>query len=383
MTRMDDIKARDLFSGELIAANSDDTVSDAINLMRRYTISEVPVVRNGKVVGIISNDTFVRKRHIPLSAKLDFVMGAPPWLDQEDSVVDAAAMLISSGYRGVPVTNEGGEYVGLISRTDIMKRVPDMEELKGITVNEIMTPDPMTIGVHQTLDEARSLMKGLDVKTLPVVDPQGRVSGMIGIGDIIKGTQKPTSHQTDGELSGMSDSAIGNLEVRTLMVDKPITISPDAGIQEAARKMADNDVSTLVVLEGDEIVGIISQIDLIGLIASYREVDQAYVQITGLEADSWTFDAMHDSIHKYLQRFGQVVRPRIMDVHVVPHKKEGHQTNYSLKVRLQTDKAMFYARNHDWNIIAALDGAFETMWRHIKKEKEKHLEVVKEASRGR
>jgi CBS domain-containing protein/ribosome-associated translation inhibitor RaiA len=318
-----------------------------------------------------------------LSAKLDFVMGAPPWLDAEDSVVDAATAMMASGYRGVPVTSEGGEYVGFISRTDIIRNIPHMEELEGITVNEILTPWPMTIGVHETLKEARSMMKGLDVKTLPVVDTQGILVGMIGIGDIIKKTQKPTSHETLGEVSGLSDSAAENLEVRTLMVEKPITASPEETLTDAARKMADHDVSTLVVLDADEIVGIISQIDLIELIASYQEVDQAYVQITGLEADSWTFDAMHDSIHKYLKRFGQVVSPRIMDVHVVPHKQEGQQTKYSLKLRLQTDKAMFYARNHDWNIIAALDGAFETMWRHIKKEKEKHLEVVKEASRAR
>jgi CBS domain-containing protein/ribosome-associated translation inhibitor RaiA len=257
-----------------------------------------------------------------------------------------------------------------------------MEDLKGMAVGEIMTPDPSTIKEHETMEQARVMMWRMDVRVLPVVDQVGRLSGMIGIKDIVKLSLNPPATETRGEFIGEKDADVEDLEVRSLMVEPPITTSPDEDLQEAARKISENDISALVVLEDGEIKGILTQIDLIELIASLREVDQAYVQITGLEEGLDVIWAMHGSIQKYLQLFGQIIRPRVMNVHVVPYHRGGRETKYSLKLRLQTDKGMFFAKNHGWNLVQVLDEALETLRREVVHEKEKRLERVKEASRG-
>lgn len=385
MVRMGELKVKDMMAEDMITANSEDTVSDAIALMKRHDISEIPVLYEWKVVGMVSDETFIKKRHLPLSAKLKYVIGTPPTVSEEDSVVDACVMLLSSGYRGIPVISDKGVYVGFISRSDIVRKIPEMEELDGMKVEEIMSPDPSTVQEHETVGDALVLMNRMDERALPVVDESGRLSGMIGIKDIVKGpTLKPPTTETWGERVGEKEHDVENLEVKSLMVEPPITTSPDEAIQEAARKMAKNDISALVALEGEEIKGVITQFDLIEFIASLGEVEQAYVQITGLQEDIDVVYSMHDSIRKYLQLFGRIIRPSLMSIQVVHHRKRGgHETKYSLRLRLQTDKGMFYARNHGWDIMKTLDEALETLRREIIQEKERRIERIKVASRSR
>lgn len=385
MVRLGELKVRDVMTENMITASPKDTVSDAIALMKRHNISEIPVLHERKVVGMVSDETFIKKRHLPLSAKLEYVIGTPPTVSGEDSVMGACVMLLSSGYRGIPVISDKGVYAGFISRSDIVRKIPEMEELEGMKVEEIMSPDPSTIQEHETVGDALGLMNRMDERALPVVDGSGRLSGMIGIKDIVKGpTLKPPTRETQGERVGEKERDVENLEVKSLMAEPPITTSPDEAIQDAARKMAKNDISALVALEGEEIKGVITQFDLIEFIASLEEVEQAYVQITGLAEDIDVVYSMHDSIRKYLQLFGRIIKPSVMSIQVIHHRKRGgHETKYGLRLRLQTDKGMFYARNHGWDIMKTLDEALETLRREIIQEKEKRIERIKVASRSR
>ncbi len=385
MVRLGELKVRDVMTEDIITASSEDTVSDAIALMKRHDISEIPVLSERKVVGMVSDETFIKKRHMPLSAKLKYVIGTPPTVSEEDSIVDACVMLLSSGYRGIPVISDKGLYTGFISRSDIVRTIPETEDLEGMKVEEIMSPDPSTIQEHETVGDATVLMDSMDERVLPVVDESGRLFGMIGIKDIVKGPAlKPPTTETWGERVGEKDRDVENLEVKSLMVEPPITTSPDEAIQEAAKKMAENNISALVALEGEEIKGVITQFDLIEFIASLGEVEQAYVQITGLAEDIDVVYSMHDSIRKYLQLFGRIIKPSVMSIQVIHHRKKGgHETKYGLRLRLQTDKGMFYARNHGWDIMKTLDEALETLRREIIQEKERRIERIKVASRSR
>lgn len=61
MARVEDYKAKDIMSKNFISAKPKDTVSDIIGLMKKYDVAEIPVLKNSKIVGIVSEDTFVKK----------------------------------------------------------------------------------------------------------------------------------------------------------------------------------------------------------------------------------------------------------------------------------------------------------------------------------
>lgn len=375
MAGIDDIKARDVMTKELITARSDQTVSDAIGIMKKHNISEVLIAEDkAGVVGIVTDDTFIRRRHLPLSTKLEHVMSKPPAVKEDDSVVDVCEMLLSSALRGIPVKNNRGDYVGFIARTDITRAIPDIEDLDKIYVKDVMTPNPTTIQERDTVSKAKNIMRSLDERVVPVMDDYGKLSGMIGLVDIINETFKPMEREARGERSGEKESPGRDMEVKSIMIDNPITTSPNEGIIEAAKKMSNNDISTLVAIDEGDVKGIITQVDMIETIASFRESDHVYVQISGLEEEPETFDVMYDIMQKYLKKFANVVKPLVLNVHVVSHQKEGEETKYSVRLRLQTDHGMFYTKEFDWNIMKALDAGLESMRRQVFKEKEMRVD---------
>jgi CBS domain-containing protein/heme-degrading monooxygenase HmoA len=115
-------------------------------------------------------------------------------------------------------------------------------------VRDVMTPDPETVEVGTDVATVARLMRQLNVGVVPVM-AQGQLAGII----------------TDRDLAlGMADRAVKPSEVRVgdLMTDAPRMISPDAGVDEAARIMAEYQVRRLPVVDGHRLVGILSLGDL-------------------------------------------------------------------------------------------------------------------------
>ena len=374
MANIEDFQVKGIMSEKLPHAEPSDTVSDAIGLMRKHDLEEIPVVQDDQIIGVLSDTMFIERRNLSFSTKLKHVIHRGPSIDEEDSLVEASEMLLSSDYRGVPVTSKSGEYVGFLSRNNITDIIPKLEELKQTTVKEFMTPSPATIQDDENIGKARAMMKRYDVRVLPVVDNHGTLRGMVGIQDILENVAKPVTRQEKGIRTGERDSPYRNIEVRSIMSEPPITTDPNSKIHDAANKMIKNNISTLVATKDNEIKGVLTQYDLIEMITSFREEEQVYVQISGLEEGPEVYDQMYDIIQRYLKKMKQVVKPLVLNVHVVTHQKEGNQRKYSVRLRLSTDHGMLYAKEFDWNMMKALDLALENLKKRIFQEKEKRLE---------
>lgn len=147
-----------------------------------------------------------------------------------------------------------------------------------ITARDIMTPDPVTISPDAGVTEAAKIMADLNVGALPVT-VDGKLVGLVTEGDLIMQDVKleyPTYLQLlDGFI--MYPPAYARFEselkkavaasVKDVMSSKPVTVSPDASLEDVATLLADEDVSRLPVLEGDALIGIVSKHDIVRAIA--------------------------------------------------------------------------------------------------------------------
>jgi CBS domain-containing protein len=62
----------------------------------------------------------------------------------------------------------------------------DLKKALGATVEEVMTPKPITCGPDDTMERAATLMHDKEISRLPVIDDDGRLVGLISRGDIIR-----------------------------------------------------------------------------------------------------------------------------------------------------------------------------------------------------
>ncbi|HVQ17730.1 MAG TPA: CBS domain-containing protein [Actinomycetes bacterium] len=117
------------------------------------------------------------------------------------------------------------------------------------TAREIMTTNAECARTDETLADAARKMRDLDVGALPICGEDDRLQGMVTDRDIVV---RCVAEGTDPTSTPVSELAEG----------KPVTIGADDPIDEALRTMIEHGVRRLPVIDGDRLVGMVSQADV-------------------------------------------------------------------------------------------------------------------------
>lgn len=112
-------------------------------------------------------------------------------------------------------------------------------------ISEVMTAAPQTIGSDQRLDIALAMMRGLEIRHLPVLE-EGRLVGMISDGDV----PETTDHALNGRVSER-------------MSPGPYTVTCDTSLDEVAQTFARLKCDVVVVIDPERhVLGVFTTVDL-------------------------------------------------------------------------------------------------------------------------
>jgi CBS domain-containing protein len=104
--------------------------------------------------------------------------------DLGQNVLETVRAMVELNIGAVPVMHNG-ELVGIFSERDLMKRVvAETLDPRSTCVAEVMTNDPLTIGMNEDLDTCMTLMRRNNFRHLPVCH-HGRLVGMVSLRDIL------------------------------------------------------------------------------------------------------------------------------------------------------------------------------------------------------
>jgi CBS domain-containing protein len=123
------------------------------------------------------------------------------------------------------------------------------------SARDVMTGGAECIGENESLAEAARKMKELDVGALPICGEDDRLKGMVTDRDIVI---KILAEGKDPDSTNAGELGEG----------KPVTIGADDSVGEALKTMAEHKVRRLPVIDGHDLIGIVSQGDLA------KEVDE-------------------------------------------------------------------------------------------------------------
>ena len=125
-------------------------------------------------------------------------------------------------------------------------------------VKDRMTPNPVTITTDTSLKEALELVRSKSFRHLPVLDEDGKLAGIV--------TEKSLVYASPTSATSLSvfevDYILSCTKIGQVIQGEIITVGPDLPIEEAARVMVDHRIGCLPVVEGDELIGIISDTDI-------------------------------------------------------------------------------------------------------------------------
>ena len=370
LIQLRNIKAKDVMSERLIICQKSERVSEVLGRMKKMDIHELPVVESGKLLGMVSYDMFIKRKSLPLSALVENIMVMPPKVDVSTSITKVAEVMLTNSFRAVPVT-AAGEVAGIIAREDIVSRLVDFEQLEQINVKDVMTPDPITIAEDEHLERARAIMRDLDVRALPVVDAEGRLSGVLGIKDIMAYYTQERAQRKPAEMS-TRDTKHLHIAVSSLMSQPAISMGLKGNLLDAVKKMAEGSISSVIVVENRKPVGIVTQLDVLELVASYQERRQVYVQITGLdEQDPDLYDEMYHLIEKTMNRITPITMPQLLMLHFTEHHRPKEGRNFTVRARLSTSHGLFFSEGSDYELFRVLDTVLDHLEKQIVRDKER------------
>ena len=375
MIELGNISIKDVMSNNIRSVNRDDRISDIISRMSSDGIHELPVLDNGKAVGIVTYTTLLKARNIPLTSKAEVVMKHFPQLSELDPLTKGIEIMLNSGLNDLPVT-KNGKLVGTVFQRDVLEKLTKVRGLRLRPIAEIMTPKVESVREDDDVRKALSIMRGLDEQNLPVLDKMDHLVGVIGMMDILKVIWRP---KKGGKKEFKTSNKPVQVLVGSVMNNQAVSVAPDALVEDTIRKMVKRDVSTAFVVEDEELLGVVTLKDFLEQAMSLEEREEGvFVQLTGLSVeDPDVYDSLYSVIQKGLVRISKSSMPKIFNAHIATYNHEGLRSKYSVHARMTCDAGMYYSNTIDWDLFRAMDMAMVNLEKEIKKAHEKNLTLRK------
>ena len=125
-------------------------------------------------------------------------------------------------------------------------------------VRDFMTKNPIYTNPKELISNVKSTMDREQITKVPVLDEAGKLIGVITKTDLKKTMPSNATTLDIYELSYL----LSKMTVEKVMKKSPITIQKEATIEEAARLMAEKGISSLIVMDGEVLAGILTKSDL-------------------------------------------------------------------------------------------------------------------------
>ena len=131
---------------------------------------------------------------------------------------------------------------------------------------DLMTSEVVTLERNDKLGLADQIMNLGRIRHMPVLDEDGRLCGLVSQRDLFRGALANAL----GYGTAAQNKILDSLLVKEVMATDVVTARPDTPIGEAARVMQTRKIGCLPVVDGDRLVGILTESDFVSYVAGSR-----------------------------------------------------------------------------------------------------------------
>ena len=141
-----------------------------------------------------------------------------------------------------------------------MDRRPEEDNMR---VSDLMSSQVIATRSEDSIATLHNLMLEHDIRHIPVVNPENELVGLVSHRDLLRQSLVEQSDVPEF----IEDEVRERITVGEVMTTGVLSIEPDADIREAAQAMYENKFGSLPVVEGDHLVGILTESDFVRLMA--------------------------------------------------------------------------------------------------------------------
>ncbi len=261
-------RVRNLMTAKVTTVAPSDDLAFAMQLMLWGGVRHLPVIDDGKLVGILSDHDLLPPRDAPnlashLERKVRDVMRHPvKVVHPDDDVREAAGLMAAARIHCLPVIDDD-ELVGIITSSDILAERGRLFFKAGKgkvpTAVDLMSRDPIAFHPEDKLFDLIVRMVREDIRHVPIVDSDGRVVGVVTDRDVRVVVGDPLHARAESDELELED-----LTAAHAMTPHPVTVPEEATILELTRTFIDERVGAALVVDRNErLIGVVSYVDLL------------------------------------------------------------------------------------------------------------------------
>jgi CBS domain-containing protein len=306
------LHVRDIMVRGVSSVRPETPLPEVIELLLRRNVKAVPVVdERRRVIGIITGGDLLRRGGLDLRLSLKQDLDADAlrqrlaeWAQSRKTARDvmtrpvrtveaqvdleaAIRLMVERRVKRLPVVNQRGELIGIVSRADVLRAIaalpepPEQSERVlapgARTVGDVVTTSVPTVSPEARAEEVLGKLLEHPLRRVVVTGPDGRVLGLISDRDLLLRSSPDTRPWllralTGGraehrrEESGKRDD--GALTAGELMAPSLITVRPEDPLRQAIQLMMQHRVKRLVVVDGaGHLVGLVDRRDILRSLA--------------------------------------------------------------------------------------------------------------------
>jgi len=273
------MKVEDVMTRDVVFVEVPGSRDTALKIMKDKGITSLPVVKNHKLVGIVTRGDIFRN---PEEDQIALLMTRQPvFVTPKAAINDAARILVENIIRRMPVVDDS-DLVGFITVTDIVSAIADMDI--GTPVDDYIIREIVAVWQMTPVDVVGEIMKLANADASPVLDSASKVVGIVTESALLKASKiEDTIEKADLSAGsdedawtweavrdtmslyyGVSRVELPSVPVKDIMMAEYESVYHKTGISECARQMRRFDVELLPVVTADEkLEGIIKDSDLV------------------------------------------------------------------------------------------------------------------------
>jgi len=268
---------------DVVTVDLPGTRTDVLEYLQEQSFSSVPVVKatdDGlEYRGLVTRETLIEQ---PDEDQLVMLMDEDiPTTTAETGLEAVARTMVEEGARRVPVVD--GEFEGIVTVTDVIHAIAVGDQETDATVESYVSENVNTTYEGAPLPVAERGLSYANVPYTVALDDDGQMSGILTEVDIIDVARIVEGEESTGDNFGDQDDdwswegikAVGSRYLPTRDIEIPtkpiqefmsndvVTVSVNTPVQEAAQRMISNDIEQIPLVTGEDLVGIVRDIDLL------------------------------------------------------------------------------------------------------------------------
>jgi len=303
------VKVKDAMTRAVTSIAPEMPLNEMLQLLVEKQLKAVPVVDGGRIVGIITGGDLLARAGMELRLSLqrtlppdvlsrqiqklaeegktarDIMTSPVITIGEDEPVLQAAALMSQKNIKRLPVVNQQGELVGIISRLDILALVaasgvttemlPTVLSSSARVAGDIMFRDVPTVMPDTPLNEVVNKILSTPLRRVVVTDEWRHVLGIIVDTQLVKAGLHDKRPGLQNVLARLLHAPVDPLTLEgtasDVMNKEVFSVRPDTPLAEVIQLMVEKRIKRLVVTDKEKrLVGMVSRESILNVLAEGR-----------------------------------------------------------------------------------------------------------------